>query len=202
MRSTAPTMRDEDRGSRQRVGRGQAGEFAAPPSFNMHGDPSRHAAGREQHNANEHDAKVQLPNICHIAQANLHIGDQRRAEDRPKEMASPAHVGHQQDERRLLRAKQLGGRDFEVDGGKAAGDPSEQRGKAAGVETERLRLVAKELDALRIFARRVPNTPERRARQRIDRDDRDETPSRGEIVDLDLRCRTCNRKTRPPRFDW
>ena len=95
----------------------------------MQRQQARDSAGRPGHDADEQQAEIELPCAGDVGKADLQESDDDGADDRPREGADAADIGHQQHEARLLRAQLLRIHDLEIDRREPAGRAGEERGK-------------------------------------------------------------------------
>ena len=105
-------------------------------------------------------------------------------------VSDAADIGREQDGSGLHGAKISRVRDLEIDGGKCAGDAGKEAGEAKGQIANDVGVIANELNALRIVTNGIAHAAERRARQRVHGDDRQQRPRSDQIVDLNLRAET------------
>ncbi len=144
----------------------------------------------EHHHRDEDQSEIELPHLGEIAETERQQRDEDRADDRPDEETDAADIGRKQHGPRLLRAQIGRVRDLEIDRRQRPRDAGKEAGEAERQITHDVRIVADELNALRIVAHGVAHASQRRAGQRVHRDHRDQRPRRHQIVDLDLRAET------------
>ena len=110
--------RDESDG----VGRGEAMQQPGPGERGVHQDEPDQPVRGEQGDEDEEEAEIEQPRLGVVAERDLQEGHEHGADDRPEERADAADIGHQQHERRALRAEAVERHELVIDREQPAGD--------------------------------------------------------------------------------